>query len=96
MQYETEGAVNPAKIISLFPEEEDQKEIAGLFSARIHEVETKKDLEKVLKETIIRVKQNSIDFRSKNSDPNDLKAVMQLIEDKRTLEKLEQLHISFD
>ncbi|MCI6242255.1 MAG: DNA primase [Lachnospiraceae bacterium] len=96
LQYETEGAVNPAKIISLFPEEEDQKEIAGLFSARIHEVETKKDLEKVLKETIIRVKQNSIDFRSKNSDPNDLKAVMQLIEDKRTLEKLEQLHISFD
>lgn len=40
------GQVNPAKIISRFQEEEEQKEIAGLFNAKNHEVETKQDKEK--------------------------------------------------
>ena len=39
-QYGESGQVNPAKIISRFQEEEEQKEIAGLFNAKIHEVET--------------------------------------------------------
>ena len=37
-QYSNEQAVHPEKIIDLFPGEEEQKEIAGLFNARIHEV----------------------------------------------------------
>ena len=49
-QYETEGAVNPAKIISMFPEEGEASEVAALFNARIHEVEKKSDMEKALKE----------------------------------------------
>lgn len=95
-QYMQENTVNPAKIISLFPGEEEQKEIAGLFNARIHEVETKNDMEKALKETIIRIKQNSIDYRTRNASPVDLNAMMQIVEDKRALEKLEKLHISID
>ena len=95
-QYDRDGKVNPAQIISLFPEEEEQKEIAGLFNARIHEVETKNDMEKALKETIIRIKQNSIDYRTKHADPTDLNALMKVVEDKRSLEKLERLHISID
>lgn len=95
-QYENSGSVNPAQIISLFPEEEDQKEIAGIFSARIPEVESKADMEKVLKETIIRIKQNSIDKRTSNTNPADLAAMMKLIEAKRQLETLETLHISID
>jgi DNA primase len=95
-QYEQDQTVNPAKIISLFPEEEEQKEIAGLFNARIRQVETAGDREKALKETIIRIKQNSIDKRTAATDPTDLNALMKLVEDKRTLEKLEKLHISID
>lgn len=95
-QYEKERTVNPAQIINLFPDEELQKEIAGLFNARIHEVETKNDMEKALKETIIRIKQNSIDFKTENTDPMDLNAMMQIVEDRRALEKLEKLHISID
>ena len=56
--------MNPAKIISRFQEEEEQKEIAGLFNAKIHEVETKQDKEKALKETIERIKENSIDVEA--------------------------------
>lgn len=95
-QYEKDHTVNPAKIVSLFPEEEEQKEIAGLFNATIHELESKQDREKVVKETIRRIKENSIDQRSRQSDPNDMKSMMQLIQDKMTLEKLDKTHISVD
>lgn len=95
-QYDRDKNVNPAQIISLFQEEEEQKEVAGLFNARIHEVETKNDMEKALKETIIRIKQNSIDYRTKHADLTDLNALMKVVEDKRSLEKLERLHISID
>ena len=40
-QFEESGEANPAKIVSMFPDEEAQKEIAALFNARIHEVESK-------------------------------------------------------
>ena len=95
-QYEADGSVNPAQIISRFPEADEQKEIAGLFNARIHEIENKNDREKALKETIIRIKQNSIDYRTRNNNPTNLAAMMKIVEDKRALEKLEKLHISID
>lgn len=88
-QYEEEGKPNLAQIVSLFGEEE-QREIAALFNARIEEVETKNDREKALKETILRIKQNSIDYRSKQMDPTDMAGFQKLIEDKRQLEKLEK------
>ena len=95
-QYEKEHEVNPAKIISAFSQEEDQREIAELFNARIHKVETHSDMEKALKETIIRIKQNSINYRSNNLEPTDLNGLMKVVEDKRALEQLEKLHISID
>ena len=95
-QYEKENMVNPAKIVSAFSQEEEQREIAELFNARIHQVETHSDMEKALKETIIRIKQNSINYRSNNLDPTDLNGLMKVVEDKRALEQLEKLHISID
>lgn len=90
-QYEQEGAVNPARIVSMFGEEEQQREIASIFNARIHEVETKSDMDKALRETVLRIKQGSIDYRTRHMDPADLNAMMQLVEDKRALEKLEKM-----
>ena len=95
-QYKTEGAVNPAQIVSMEAGEEEQREIASLFNATIHEVETQNEMEKALKETIIRIKQNSINYRSNHLDPNDMAGLMKVIEDKRALEKLEKLHISIN
>lgn len=95
-QFETGQTVNPAKIVSGFEDEEEQKEVAGLFNATIHEVETKDDMAKALKETLVRVKKNSIEYHSRENDPTDVKAMMKFIEDKRALEQLEKLHISID
>ena len=95
-QFKTEGAVNPAKIISSFMDEAEQKEVAGLFNARIHEVETQNEMEKALKETIIRVKQNSINYREAHANPTDINAMMQFIKERKELQALEKLHISIN
>lgn len=95
-QFEETGTANPAKIVSMFQGEEEQREIAGLFNATIREVKTKEDRDKALKETIVRVKENSINHRSMNMDPTDMDGLMKLVEAKRALEALEKLHISTD
>ncbi len=95
-QFDQTGADNPAGIVSMFQSEEEQREIAGLFNARIHEVDTKEDREKALKETIVRIKENSINHRSQSLAPADMEGLMKLEEDKRALEELEKLHISLD
>lgn len=95
-QFEESGAVNPAQIVSMFQSEEEQREIAGLFNARIHKIETKEEKEKALKETIIRIKENSIEYHSKQLAPTDMEGLTKIIDAKRALETLEKLHISAD
>lgn len=56
----------------------------------------KKTGRSALKETIIRIKQNSIKYRSGHLAPTDMAGLMQLVTDKRDLEELEKLHISID
>lgn len=90
------GTVNPAQIISLFAEEEEQREVAELFHARIHEVDSAAERDKALKETILRVKDNSISYRSARLEPTDMQGLQQLVADKRTLQNMEKMHISID
>ena len=80
------GTVNPAQIISLFE----------LFHARIHEVDSAAERDKALKETILRVKDNSISYRSAHLEPTDMQGLQQLVADKRTLQNMEKMHISID
>ena len=91
-----EGNVNPGKIVSMFELEEEQREIAAIFNDGIHEVETKQEMQKAIKETIIRVKQNSIEARSKALDYADMKGLAELVLEKKQLQALEQLQIHFE
>ena len=95
-QFEETGSVNPAMIINMFQDEEEQNQVAGLFNATIHEVDSKQDLAKAIKETIIRVKTNSMDERSRHLAPDDMAGLMQVVQDKKDLERLEKLVISID
>lgn len=95
-QYEESGAVNPAKIVSMFENEEEQREIAGLFNATIPAATTKEDRDKALKETIVRIKENSINHRSKELAPTDMEGLMKIVQDKKALEELERMHISME
>ena len=95
-QYESTGEVNAARIISGFPEEENQRAVAGLFNAVLKEPESAAEREKALKETILRVKRAGIEYRSTHLDPTDMQALMQVVEDKKQLQKLERMHFSLD
>lgn len=95
-QYQNTGEVNPARIVSMFENEEEQREIAEFFNARIHEVETKEDREKALRETIVRVKENGIKCRGDALDPADMEGLMKLVQEKKALEELKKLHIVMD
>ena len=53
-------------------------------------------MEKAVKETIIRVKRNSIEEHSKQANATDLEALMRIVEERRALEKLEKLYISIE
>ena len=94
-QYHDTGKVNPAQIVNLF-EEEEGREIAALFNARIEDMETKADRIKAIKETILRIKRNSIEHRSRTLEPTDMAGLQQIVEDKKQLESLKTVHISID
>lgn len=83
-----EGKISPAGIISMFAEEKQQREIAGLFHARLKEVTTPAEKEKALWETVVRLKENSINARSKQLEPTDMEGLQKLIADKKELERL--------
>lgn len=98
MLYEqhAQGEINPAQIISRFTDEEQQREAASLFHARLHPVETRQDREKALKETILRIKKHSMEVRSAHLEPTDLAGLQKLVEDKKQLATLQKMHISID
>ncbi len=83
-----EGKLNPAGIISRFAEEDQQREIASLFNARLKEVTTPAEKEKALRETVIRLKENSIQYRSRHLQPTDMEGLQRLIADKKAMEAL--------
>lgn len=89
-----EGELNPAKIISMFTDEEQQREIAGLFNARLLEIETQAEKEKALRETIIRLKEHSISYRSRHLEPTDLAGLQKLVADKKRLQELQNIRFT--
>lgn len=93
-QYES-GALNPAKIINHFTDSEQQRETAALFNTSIR-VETKEEMNKALKETIARVMNNSIEYKTTHLDPTDIVGLQQIIQAKRRLQDIEKVHISLD
>lgn len=94
-QYEA-GEINPAKVMNHFTDEEEHREVASLFHTKIQKLETKTEEEKALKETIIRVKTNSVDEATKNWDASDIAGLQKVMEAKRALQDLQKLHISID
>lgn len=94
-QYEA-GILNPAKVMNHFTDEEEHREVASLFHTRIEKLSTREEQEKALKETLIRVKSHSIDYRTHQLDPTDISGLQGLMEAKRALQDLQSLHISID
>ena len=85
LQYH-EGGVNPAKLLNQFVDSEEQKEVAGLFNARIP-LETDEERRRALHDVICNMKENSIAHQSAHMNVTDMTALQKLMADKKSLER---------
>ncbi len=90
-----QGKLNPAHIISLFTDEEDQREVAALFNTKLEELETKQEREKAFHDIVYTVKKNSYEYYSGRLGA-DISTLKQVIAGKKALEELSKTHISLD
>ena len=89
------GEFNPAALISLFSDEEEQRQAAELFNTKLEELQTRQEREKALHDIIYTVKRNSYEYYSGRMG-TDVDALNQVIAGKKALEELSKTHISLD
>lgn len=90
-----QGNYNPAGIISMFEDEEQQREAAELFHTSLPELTTVKEKEKAFRDILLAVKQNSFDYYTSNLGA-DVNALEKAVEGKKALEALAKTHISLE
>lgn len=82
-----EGEVNPAKILNHFINDEEQyKEVARLFHARLEEALGNEEQNKAISEIVYRVKKNSLDQASRNA--SDIGELQRIIKEQAELRKI--------
>lgn len=89
------GELRPAGIISMFEEENDQREAAALFNTSLPKLETKQEREKAFHDIVLSVKKNSYEYYTARLGA-DMSALNQVIAGKKALEELAKTHISLD
>ena len=89
------GEMNPASIISMFTDEEEQREVASVFNTKLMALSTKQEREKAFHDIVFAVKKNSYEYFSGQLG-SDVKALNQVIAGKKALEELSKTHISLD
>lgn len=95
-EIENNTNLEPASLISMFEDEEEQKEVASLFNTRLTdltgqplEIDSVRDKERALFDILINVKTGSLEYYTKQlgSEPDAIKRVM---EGKKLLEDLKK------
>ena len=90
-----QGNFNPASIISMFQDEEEQREVASLFNTKLNEVTSDAEREKAFNDIVYGVKKNSFEYYSSRTG-SDINAINQVISGKKALEELSKTHISLN
>ncbi len=89
------GGFEPASLVSLFADEEEQRKVAELFNTKLEELTTKQEREKALHDIVYTVKRDSYEYYSGRMGA-DVDALNQVIAGKKALEELSKTHISLD
>ncbi len=90
-----QNVFSPAGIISMFEDEEEQRQVAQLFNTNLPELSTKQEREKAFHDIILAVKRASYEFYTAQMGA-DVNALTRVIEGKKALEELARTHISPD
>lgn len=86
-QYETNGRVEPATIISRFQSREEQTLVAGIFNKEVKAINKDSEQMKAVNEVVRSIKKYSLDYRSRHV--TDIKELQKLIEEKKQLQTLQ-------
>ena len=90
-----EGNIQPAGIISMFEDENEQREVAELFNTNLPRLETDQEREKAFHDILMAVKKNSYTYYTDKLG-SDVDALKRAVEGKKALEELAKTHISLD
>ncbi len=90
-----EGVFQPAGLISMFEDEDEQREAAALFHTNLPELNTGQEREKAFHDILLAVKKNSYEYYTGRLG-TDVNALKQAVEGKKALEELAKAHISLD
>ena len=86
---EDKKSVDTARVVDMFMDEEERKTVAALFNTTVGELTDNADLSKALKETLLRIKKNSLALlKANNADFARFKQTND------SLKKLERTNIS--
>jgi len=83
----------PAGIISMFEDPEEQRQAAELFQTTLPQMDTLQEREKAFHDILLSVKRNSYEYYTSRLG-TDVTALNQVIEGKKALENLAKTHIS--
>lgn len=89
------GHYDPAGIISMFEDEEEQREAASLFHTSPPKLDTVQEREKAFRDILLSVKKNSHENYVARMG-TDVNALAGAIQGKKALEELAKTHISLD
>ncbi len=90
------GQINLAAMVSQFPDEEQQKEVAALFNTELEALTGEREArEMAFHDILFAVKKNSYEYFSANLG-SDINALEQVINGKQALEELSRTHISLN
>lgn len=89
------GNANPAVLISLLEDPEEQSKLSELFTTRLEEIHTKEERQKAFHDILVAVKTNSFEYYSSRAG-TDINAINQVIAGKKALEELAKTHIFLD
>ena len=98
-EQQRESDIKPARILNHFTDAEEQTRAAAVFNATLP-LDSEEERLPALKDIIYRMKESSHSYRQQTSDPNDMKAVMELMNEHMELEKMRNgnidVKVSFD
>ncbi len=88
-EYKEYGSVNPAKLIGRFEDAGQQQRAAELFSTKLDAPMDEQGRKKEFADTVVRVKQNSLDVQyARAVEQNDFAKLQRIIKERRELGKL--------
>lgn len=89
------GQFQPAAIISMFQDQEEQRQAAELFNTNLPQLNTRQEREKALHDILYAVKKNSYEQLTMRLG-SDVNALGRVVSGKKALEELAKTHISLE